>query len=56
MGGLAKLVSVPIALAIGGLMVAGFAVGPAMINSKVRNLGTILRQLEPAAPTRARSG
>ena len=55
-GALAKLVSVPIAIAIGGLMVAGFAVGPAMINSKVRNLGTILRQLEPAAPTRARSG
>ena len=55
-GALAKLVSVPIAIAIGGLMVAGFAVGPAMINSKVRNLGTILRQLEPAAPTSARSG
>ena len=55
-GGLAKLLNVPIAIAIGGLMVAGFAVGPAMINSKVRNLGTILRQLEPAAPTSARSG
>ncbi len=55
-GALAKLVSVPIAIAIGGLMVAGFAVGPAMINSKVRNLGTILRHLEPAAPTWARSG
>ena len=31
------------------------ALGPAMINSKVRNLGTILRQLEPAAPTNART-
>ena len=55
-GALARLVRVPIAIAIGGLMVSGFTVGSAMINSKVRNLGTILRQLKPAPPTSARSG
>lgn len=46
---LAKLVSVPIAIAIGGLIVAGFALGPALVNSKVRNLGTTLRQMEQTA-------
>ena len=45
---LAKLLSVPIAIAIGGLIVVGFALGPAMVNSKVRNLGTTLRQMEQA--------
>lgn len=52
-GGLAKLVTFPVAIAIGGLIVAGFAIGPGMINSKVRNLGATLLQLEPAATTSA---
>ena len=50
---LANLVSsVPIAIAIGGLIVAGFALGPAMVNSKVPNLGTTLRQMEQTAAAR----
>lgn len=43
----------PVAIAIGGAIVAGFAVGPAMLNSKVRNLGTTLRQLERTATATA---
>ena len=53
-GGLAKLVTFPVAIAIGGLIVAGFALGPGMINRKVRNLGATLLQLESTATTSAR--
>ena len=48
-GALASVITVPIAVAIGGLAVSGFAIGPAMINGKVRNLGAVLRQVETAA-------
>ena len=53
-GGLAKLVTFPVAIAIGGLIVAAFALGPGMINSKVRNLGATLLQLESTATTSSR--
>jgi MFS family permease len=48
-GGLASLISAPFAIAIGGLAVAAFAIGPAMLKGEVRNLGARLRQIETAA-------
>jgi MFS family permease len=48
-GGLADLISAPFAIAIGGLAVAAFAIGPAMLKGEVRNLGARLRQVETAA-------
>ena len=50
-GVLANLIGTPIAIAIGGLAVVGFAVGPATVNSKLRNLGTTLREMESGEPT-----
>jgi MFS family permease len=52
-GALATLVTTPVAIAIGGAIVAGFAMGPATFNSKVRNLGATLRQLERTAAATA---
>jgi MFS family permease len=46
---LAGLITVPLAIAVGGLAVAAFAIGPAMTNREVRNLGTLLGQVEAAA-------
>jgi hypothetical protein len=34
---------VPIAVAIGGILIAVFAIGPFFMNRNVRNLGTILQ-------------
>jgi MFS family permease len=48
-GALADLITAPFAIAIGGLAVAAFAIGPALINKKVRNLGALLREVETAA-------
>ncbi|MGH8056895.1 MAG: MFS transporter, partial [Candidatus Entotheonellia bacterium] len=48
-GALADLISAPFAIAMGGLAVAAFAIGPAMINGEVRNLGALLRQVETSA-------
>ena len=45
---LADLITVPFAIAVGGLAVAAFAIGPAMTNGEVRNLGALLRQVETA--------
>ena len=45
-GALANLITAPLAIAVGGLAVAAFAVGPAMLNGEVRNLGARLRQIE----------
>jgi MFS family permease len=57
-GVVAGLIGVPWAIAVGGLIVSGFAIGPALLNSDVRNIGTILaRQSDAAAapPRRAAS-
>ena len=43
---LTSLFTAPIAIAAGGLAVAFFALGPAMVNPKVRNLNS---QLSPIA-------
>jgi MFS family permease len=48
-GALASLVSAPLAIAVGGLAVTAFAIGPAMMNRQVRHLGILLRQAETAA-------
>jgi MFS family permease len=54
-GALASVITAPFAIAFGGLAVAVFAIGPAFLNSGVRNLGTQLQPLESAeaevAPT-----
>ena len=53
-GALAQLIQVPFAIAAGGLAVAAFAFGPALLNSKVRNLGALLGQAEDAVLTGGR--
>ena len=45
-GALATFVGVPVAIAIGGGLVSAFALGPALINRQVRNIGAILLQSE----------
>lgn len=50
-GGLAELarVGVPVSVAIGGALVSAFALGPALLNRQVRNIGEILARTERAA-------
>ncbi len=48
-GALANFMTAPFAIAVGGLAVAAFALGPATINGKVRDLGSLLRQAETVA-------
>ena len=52
-GALASIgfIGAPFAVAIGGVAVAAFAIGPALLNRKVRNLGRELDQGEAAAVT-----
>jgi MFS family permease len=45
---LAGLITAPFAIAVGGLAVAAFAIGPAMMNGEVRGLGTLLGQVDIA--------
>lgn len=50
-GALATLTGVPVAIAIGGFLVSSFALGPALLNRRVRNLGTIVDEaLREASP------
>ena len=46
MGQVASVIGAPFTLALGGLAVVGFALGPALANSRVRNLGTLLVSTE----------
>ena len=48
-GAIATFVGVPVAIAIGGGLVAAFALGPALVNRQVRNIGAILMQSERGA-------
>ena len=48
-GGLARVICVPIAVATGGLIVTAFALGPALINRRLRNLDNLLRETEASA-------
>jgi MFS family permease len=52
-GALADLITAPFAIAVGGLAVAAFVLGPAIRNGEVRNLGTLLRQVDTAAASGA---
>ena len=45
-GGLAQLIQVPFAVMAGGMAVAAFAIGPALLNRHIRNIGALLRQAE----------
>lgn len=45
-GVLAGFIGTPYAIAIGGMFVTVFAIGPALLNKQVRNLGTLLTQAE----------
>lgn len=56
-GALATLIGAPLAIAIGGLLVSAFALGPAMLNGQVRNLSTLLAREEEKArvPTPSRA-
>jgi MFS family permease len=47
-GALAGLISAPLAIAVGGLAVAAFAIGPVMMNREVRRLGALVRQVDKA--------
>jgi MFS family permease len=48
-------IGAPFAIAMGGMAVVAFAVGSAMVSTKVRNLSTLLRQAETAAASASRS-
>ncbi|MDA0770590.1 MAG: hypothetical protein BZY79_03505 [SAR202 cluster bacterium Casp-Chloro-G4] len=48
-GIIAEHLGAPFAVAFGGLAVIAFAVGPAMLNGKARNIGTTLQAFERAA-------
>ena len=50
-GAIATFVGVPVAIAIGGGLVAAFALGPAFVNRQVRNIGEILARAEVPAVT-----
>jgi MFS family permease len=54
-GALAGLVTAPIAVAIGGLAVAAFALGPGLINGQVRGLSGLLQQVEAATSLESRA-
>ncbi len=47
-GWIANYLGAPMSVIIGGLAVAGFAVGPAMLNKQVRNIGALVSQVEQA--------
>ena len=45
---IANYLGAPIAVMIGGFAVAGFAVGPALLNKQVRNISALVNQVEQA--------
>lgn len=54
-GFMASFIGVPFALALGGLLVTGFALGPALVNRKVRNVGELLMEAEASLATRSQT-
>ena len=57
-GGLAALLGngsdgVPFAVALGGLAVAMFAIGPALLNGNVRSVGVIIEKYQISEPFRS---
>lgn len=55
-GAIASFIGAPFAVAIGGMLVSIFALGPALVNSRVRNLGSLLLQLERTTPPVGQKG
>ena len=51
-GSIADYLGAPFAVTIGGLAVIAFAVGPALLNGQVRNIGSMLLQAETALSAR----
>ena len=45
-GAIASFTNVPFALALGGFLVAAFALGPALVNKNLRNIGKLLQEAE----------
>ena len=50
-GAIGSVLGVPVAIAIGGLAVSAFALGPALVNSSIRNLGSLLLRAEESLAT-----
>lgn len=46
--GAGSAIGLPIAIAVGGLLVSGFALGPALLNKKIRTIGALLAEAERA--------
>ena len=54
-GVMAGFIGVPFAIAIGGILVTVFALGPALVNKKVRNIGKLLMEAEESLATRSQT-
>ena len=54
-GAMAGFIGVPFAIAIGGILVTAFALGPALVNKKVRNVGRLLMEAEQSLETRSQT-
>jgi MFS family permease len=54
-GLMSKLTGVPFAIAIGGAAVVLFALGPALVNKNVRNVGKLLQEAEQALTDRTQT-
>ena len=50
-GAIGSALGVPVAIAIGGLAVSAFALGPALVNRSIRNLGSLLIRAEQSLAT-----
>jgi ABC-type transport system involved in cytochrome bd biosynthesis fused ATPase/permease subunit len=50
-GFMSSFIGVPFAIAVGGVLVALFALGPALVNKNVRNVGKLLQEAEQALVT-----
>ena len=54
-GAMASFIGVPFAIAIGGILVAAFALGPALVNKKLWNVGTLLMEAEESLATQSQT-
>ncbi len=52
-GAIANFIGAPYTMAIGGLAVSAFALGPALFNHRIRHLGALVRQAEGTPPADA---
>jgi MFS family permease len=54
-GFMSSFIGVPFAIAVGGVLVALFALGPALVNKNVRNVGKLLQEAEQALTDRTQT-